>query len=456
MIDAAAGMGWKGIFRVALVQTALGAVVVLTTSTMNRVMIVELALPAMLPGALVAFHYLVQMLRPKLGHASDVGGRRTPWIIGGMGLLALGGILASVATAWMGRDPSSGILLALFAFLLVGLGVGSAGTSLLALVAKQAAPKHRAPAATAMWTMMIFGFALTAGLAGGFLDPYSPERLVLVTIVVSVLAFLLAAVAIWNVERPEYALAMGGVTEAQRDKPPFRVALAEVWRETEARWFTIFVFVSMLAYSAQDLILEPFAGLVFQYTPGQSTQLSGLQNGGVLFGMLLVAFAAGSERGRRAVSLRTWTILGCLGSGCALASLAAVGVTGSSVLLMPSVVGLGFANGIFAIGAIASMMELAHVGRAQREGVRIGLWGAAQAIAYAIGGFAGAAGLDLARSLLEGTSTAFASVFMVESLLFVVAAGLAVRVIAVRAPADTRGGGLQFESTVAIGAGGTR
>ena len=69
------GLGWLGIVRLGLVQTALGAIVVLTTSTMNRVMVVELALPAMLPGALVALHHAVQLLRPRLGHGSDVGGR---------------------------------------------------------------------------------------------------------------------------------------------------------------------------------------------------------------------------------------------------------------------------------------------------------------------------------------------------------------------------------------------
>ena len=75
---AAAHLGWPGIIRLGLVQTALGAVVVLTTSTINRVMVVELALPAMLPGMLVALHYVIQVLRPRLGYGSDLGGRRTP------------------------------------------------------------------------------------------------------------------------------------------------------------------------------------------------------------------------------------------------------------------------------------------------------------------------------------------------------------------------------------------
>ena len=72
-------------------QTALGAIVVLTTSTINRVMVVELGLPATVPGLLVALHYAVQLMRPAMGYGSDMGGRRTPWIIGGMAVLATGG-----------------------------------------------------------------------------------------------------------------------------------------------------------------------------------------------------------------------------------------------------------------------------------------------------------------------------------------------------------------------------
>ncbi len=45
-----AGLGWLSIARLGLVQAALGAIVVLTTSTLNRVMIVELGLAAVIPG----------------------------------------------------------------------------------------------------------------------------------------------------------------------------------------------------------------------------------------------------------------------------------------------------------------------------------------------------------------------------------------------------------------------
>ena len=125
-------LGWLGIFRLGLVQASLGAIVVLTTSTLNRVMVVELAMAAMIPGLLVGLHYAVQISRPRMGYGSDVGGRRTPWIVGGMATLAGGAITAALATAWMAEQRLAGVCLAALAFVFIGLGVGAAGTSLLA------------------------------------------------------------------------------------------------------------------------------------------------------------------------------------------------------------------------------------------------------------------------------------------------------------------------------------
>jgi len=417
-------LGWLGIVRLGLVQASLGAVVVLTTSTLNRVMVVELSLPALLPGLLVALHYMVQMVRPGMGHGSDVGGRRSKWIIGGMAVLALGGILAAVATAAMASNLAGGVVLAVLAFVLIGLGVGAAGTSLLALLAKRVAAQRRAAAATIVWMMMIAGFIVTTGLAGHMLDPFSPSRLVLVTAAVSVIAFVVALIAVWNVEEKTSA----GVAASHPDSPPkpaFRAALAEAWADNDARRFTIFVFVSMLAYSAQDLILEPYAGSVFGYTPGASTQLSSVQHGGVLLGMILVAIAGSAAAGSRIGSLRGWMIGGCIASAAALSGLAMAGLVGPAWPLRASVFVLGVANGAFSIAAIGSMMSLAGAGRESREGIRMGLWGAAQAVAFGLGGLAGTAASDLARYLFGAPHLAYAIVFGAEAALFLFAARLA-------------------------------
>ena len=415
-------LGWFGIVRLGLVQAALGAIVVLTTSTINRVMIVELALPAMVPGIFVTWHYALQVLRPSWGHGSDKGGRRTPWIIAGMAALAVGGFGAAVSVHLMAQNMVLGTIAATIAFTLIGGGVGAAGTNLLVLLAKRVAEGRRAAAATIVWIMMIVGFIITAALAGKSLDPFSTTRLMMVAGVICAVAFLMTLAALWRVE------GQGAEQAHQQDKPkvPFKQAIAEVWADPVARRFAIFIFVSMLAYSAQDLILEPFAGIVFGLTPGQSTSLSGVQNSGVLLGMVLVG--AASTLLPRLMALRSWTVVGCIGSALALVGLVAAAQVGPGWPLKPSVFFLGFCNGVFAVAAIGSMFSMANSGGQSREGVRMGLFGASQAIAFGIGGFAGTVLADVSRLILGSPVMAYATVFAVEALFFLAAAALAAAV----------------------------
>ncbi|MDB3935542.1 BCD family MFS transporter [Granulosicoccus sp.] len=430
-------IGWFGVLRLGLVQTSLGAIVVLTTSTINRIMVVELALPALLPGLLVGLHYAIQITRPRMGYGSDTGGKRTPWIIGGMLVLGLGGFLAALSTSLISGSPVVGIALAVFAFLLVGLGVGAAGTSLLVLLAKSVAPRYRGAAASTVWVMMIIGFIVTAVVAGKQLDPFSFDRLLVVTGSVSLIAFIVTCIAVAGVEakvlsapKQQDAEAVAAHDEksarqAEIAEAGFSASIKAVWAEPDSRRFSVFVFISMLAYSAQDLILEPFAGSVFGMTPGESTQLSGAQHGGVLSGMLLVALLTSVVGGRYLGSLRRWTIVGCIASAIALFSLAAGGFMSSSFPLRAVVFALGLANGVFAVAAIGSMMDLVGRGGSQREGVRMGLWGAAQAIAFGLGGIGATFAVDLSRVALGDMSSAYAIVFVLQGLLFFWAARLA-------------------------------
>jgi BCD family chlorophyll transporter-like MFS transporter len=418
------GFGWLDIVRLGLVQTAIGGIVVMTTSTLNRIMVVELALPAILPGLLVAFHYFIQVIRPRMGHASDSGAKKTPWIIGGICVLALGGFGAALSTALMASYLVLGIACAAFAFFLIGIGVSISGTSLLALLAKGVNDERRAAAATIVWLMMIFGFAFTSIMAGKFLDPYEPYKVVVISGIISTIAVLVTIAALYRLETPEL---QNSPVHAER-KTPFRQALAEVWADGDARRFSIFIFISMFAFSSQDLILEPFAGIVFGYSLGQTTSLSGVQHSGVLMGMLLVAICGSSRLRAYCGSLRLWMIYGCVASGIAMLGLAIGSMVGPEWPLRFNVFLLGLANGAFSIAAIASMMRLAVAGGAGKEGVRIGLWGGAQAIAFGVGGLLGAAASDVARALMESQSVAYASVFSIESGLFIASAYLASKV----------------------------
>ena len=446
-----AHLGWGGIARLGLVQSALGAIVMLASSLLNRIMVVEYATAAALPAGLVAFHYGVQLSRPKWGHGSDSGWRRTPWIIGGMAVLGGGGLLATFATTLLAGPFWPVFALLVLAYAMIGIGVGAAGTSLLALLAARTAEARRPAAASLTWIMMIVGIVISAGIAGAMLDPFSPQRLVQVAAGVVAAAFAVTCIAVWGVE--------GALQpQAKRETVPFGEALRGIWHDPLTRLFSIFVFFSMLAYSVQDLILEPFAGLVFGMTPGQSTSLSGVQHQGVLAGMILVGVGGhafgGPKRGGAGMKLKRWIVTGCLASAMALASLALAARAGPGWPLAINVAVLGFANGMFAVAAIGSMLELAGRGGAGHEGIRMGLWGAAQACAFGIGGFAGAIAIDRLRAAFGADGPAFEMVFAIEAVLFVVAAVIALRLndrmgsstVAAGGPATAKTGLMEFRA----------
>jgi BCD family chlorophyll transporter-like MFS transporter len=446
--------GWWQVARLGVVQACLGAMVVVATSTLNRIMVVELSLPALVPGLLVGFHYVVQMVRPRMGFGADQGRRCSPWMLGGVAVLAVGGTLAAWATAWMADHFWQGLAVCLMAFALIGLGVSACGTSLLALMAKRVPEDMRAPAATTVWVMMIMGFAITAVTVGKLIEPYTPERVIEVTAGLGVLICVLTTLSLWRLEgeggavvatadsanavRAANASNASNASNAldtasdmaprqERNLRQFRAALAEAWADPQAKLFTVFVFLSMLAYSSQDLILEPFAGAIFGMSPGETTQLSGVHHSGVLGGMLWVALVGSRWAGGRLGSVPFWMVAGCLLSALAMTGLTVAGLQGGEWPLKANIVLLGLANGAFSIAAITTMMRLANAGNGHSQGTRMGLWGAAQAMAFGLGGVLGTALSDLAHRLLAAPGWAYSSVFSFEAVLFVVSALCAIR-----------------------------
>ena len=414
-------LSWLSIVRLGLVQMCLGAVVVLMTSTLNRLMVVELSLAATLPGALVAIHYLVQISRPKWGFLSDIQGNRTKWIILGMIILAVGANLAALCIPLYSFNATAATILSFFAYTLIGIGVGASGTSLLALLATHTIQHRRAAAATITWLMMIFGIAVTATVVGKLLDPYSIERLIKIVFGLTVITVAITFVSTLNIER-----GLSTVNKNINKSQSFLTGLKVIWSNSQTKRFSVFVFLSMTAYFMQELILEPYAGIVFSFTPGQSTSLSGMQNGGVFLGMLAVGIAC---TGFKFGALKNWVWAGCMGSCISLVLIALAGQSPEIVPLAPLVFGLGIFNGMFAVAAIGSMMSLASQNNDRREGTRMGLWGAAQAIAAGFGGLLGTILVDLLRLANFSHSDAYGTVFFFEAALFALAASIATRSI---------------------------
>ena len=414
-------LSWLSIVRLGLVQMCLGAVVVLMTSTLNRLMVVELSLAATIPGALVAIHYLVQISRPKWGFLSDIQGNRTKWIILGMIILAVGANLAALCIPLYSFNATAATILSFFAYTLIGIGVGASGTSLLALLASHTIQHRRAAAATITWLMMIFGIAVTATVVGKLLDPYSIERLIKIVFGLTVITVAITFISTLNIER-----GLSTVNKNINKSQSFLTGLKVIWANSQTKRFSVFVFLSMTAYFMQELILEPYAGIVFSFTPGQSTSLSGMQNGGVFLGMLAVGIAC---TGFKFGALKNWVWAGCMGSCISLVFIALAGQSPEIVPLAPLVFGLGIFNGMFAVAAIGSMMSLASQNNDRREGTRMGLWGAAQAIAAGFGGLLGTILVDLLRLTNFSHADAYGTVFIFEAALFALAASIATRSI---------------------------
>ena len=414
-------LSWLSIVRLGLVQMCLGAVVVLMTSTLNRLMVVELSLAATLPGALVAIHYLVQISRPKWGFLSDIQGNRTKWIILGMIILAAGANLAALCIPLYSFNATAATILSFFAYTLIGIGVGASGTSLLALLATHTIQHRRAAAATITWLMMIFGIAVTATVVGKLLEPYSVERLIKIVFGLTVVTVTITFISTLNIER-----GLPTVNKNINKSQSFLTGLKVIWSNSQTKRFSVFVFLSMTAYFMQELILEPYAGIVFSFTPGQSTSLSGMQNGGVFLGMLAVGIAC---TGFKFGALKNWVWAGCMGSCISLVLIALAGQSPEIVPLAPLVFGLGIFNGMFAVAAIGSMMSLASQNNDRREGTRMGLWGAAQAIAAGFGGLLGTILVDILQLVNFSHADAYGTVFIFEAALFALAASIATRSI---------------------------
>ncbi|MEM7074677.1 MAG: PucC family protein [Pseudomonadota bacterium] len=400
--------GWAGLARLCLTNAAIGGLSALPVNLFNRLMTVELALPALLPGLLVALHYAVQVSRPYYGYRSDARGGRTPFILGGIAAVGLGLVMTAFAIAYMTGPAALAVWIAAYA--LIGFGIGAAGTSFLALLATAAPDQRKGAAATLAWLMLIAG-AIAASVGTGFaLKPYSPDRLLPVVAVVAVIALMLAFVSTWRVERRLGAVPAPSVSALWP-------ALQATWADPAARAFTGFVMLSIMAFYLSELILEPFAGHVHGLSPDASTRLSGGKDGAALLGML----AAGGASTLGFGSLRGWAVAGCVISAVGLLGL------GAGMPLVPFTVCLGFGNGLFVVGAIGSMMRIAAQDRGA-TGTRMGVFGAAQALAAGVAGLIATGTLDLARTALPDAA-AYATVFTLEAVLFLAAALVALRIL---------------------------
>ena len=429
-------MNWFSILRLGLIQLCIGSSVVIPLSTLNRLMKVELALPATIAGFLIALHYAVQLTRVNWGYLSDKTQNRSQWIIFGMLILGIGGVLASASIPLIESNFAYGIMLALFSYTLIGFGVGAAGTPLLALLASYSSKSQKGFAASITFLMMILGLAITGITAGIILDPYSHQKLIKITTSLAIITNILSYLSLKNLEKSLLNNADARIPNSIRYDVPFLTGIKKIWMEREARLFTIFIFISMGAFSMQDPILEPFAGEVFGFAVGESTKLDGFHKIGTLIGIILIILCLSKFRigfaslsivkNERLGSEKFWLITGCLFSAFSLFIISLLGLTYRDPGILNSVVFLfGISNGVFTAGILGTMLHLASRGSGDNNtGTRMGIWGAAQAYATMIAVFFSTVLVDILGLMMNSLPSVYGIVFLTAASFFIAAAFL--------------------------------
>jgi len=423
------------LLRLSLFQVTVGMAVVLLIGTLNRVMIVELGVPAWLVAVMVSLPLVFAPFRAVVGFRSDnhrslLGWKRVPYLWFGT-MLQFGGLaIMPFALIILSGDSNGPICIGqaagALAFLLVGAGLHTTQTVGLAL-ATDLSPVEKHPKVVALLCMMLLlGMIASALLFGLVLRHFSEIRLVQVIQGASVFTIVVNAAALWKQEPRRPA-----ETSPARARPSFAKAWAEFDRFGTARRRLIALGFGTMAFSMQDILLEPYGGQVLHLPVGVTTAFTALLAVGGLIGFGVAAKLLG--QGMDAYRLAS---IGALAGLAAFTSLIFAAPLQSTMMFAIGVSLIGLGAGLFAHCTLTAAMGMAGAGQI---GLALGIWGAVQAsaagVAVAAGGLIrdGVSLLAMRGSLgaaLIDPATGYGVVYTIEiALLFVtlVAAGPLVR-----------------------------
>jgi BCD family chlorophyll transporter-like MFS transporter len=395
----------------------------LTSGVLNRVLISDLGLMATPVALLSALRYLLAPLSIWAGYLSDTrplfGMRRLPYIWLGRLPMVLSLPLLPVVTVLLASDPRSllGWGLAVFAFLIYGVGTLISGSTFLSLVRDSAPPARRGQAMSIVQIFLVVSFPV-AGVVYGLLMPvYDPAtfwRIVLIGMGIAACCFFFS---LWGEERPGQVRA-GAVEE----HVPFPTLMREMWADRHTRLFFLFLALGAMSAFAQDAVLEPFGGDVFGMAAGETTRFNAYWGVGVLIS--LIGTVALTRR-RQAHEQTGTTVLGLLLTAAPLALLGFVALNEARALLIPVLFLFGLGFGIYTVGAVSLLMAMTSD---RRAGAYLGLWTMAQLIFRGIGIALGGFVRDIVLAATGSFTVAYASVFMLEAVGLVACAWLLLRV----------------------------
>ncbi len=406
------------LLRLSLFQVSVGMALAMLIGTLNRVMIVELKVPAALVATMIALPLLFAPFRALIGYRSDhhrsaLGWRRVPYIwlgtllqFGGFAvmpfaLLVLGRLGQAVnAPDWVGHLGAG------MAFLLVGAGMHTTQTVGLALATDLSPPEARPKVVGLMYFMLLVGMILSALMFGFLLQDFSPGALIRSIQGAAVLTLVLNVTALWKQEARTKRL--GNPHEEDVD---FVSALKLFTQGDQAMRRLFSVGVGTMAFSMGDVLLEPFGGEILRLAVSETTLLTALLALGGLTGFAWAShvLSRGADPFRMA----------CSGAWVGVPAFMAILVSAPQASLLLFALGtlcIGFGAGLFGHGTLTATMNHAPSGQA---GLALGAWGAVQATAAGLAMGLGGIIRDL-MALVVDSGTAYASVYCLEVVLLLI------------------------------------
>ena len=281
------------LLRLSMFQLSIGITIALLVGTLNRVMIVELGVPAWWVALSVALPLVFAPLRALIGYRSDthpsaLGLKRMPymWIgtilmFGGLAIMPFALLLLSLP-AGHGVEVWAGRIGAALAFLLVGAGMQITQTAGLAL-ASDISPEDKRPRVVALlYSTLLVGMILGSALLGFALIDFTPTRLVQVVQGAAVLVAVLNITSLWKQEPRQ---ARRGAREAHG----FSRSWARLMAIPKIKRFLWTVGLGTVAFNMQDIILEPYGGQVLGLNVSLTSSLTAMSAGGALLAFVLSA-----------------------------------------------------------------------------------------------------------------------------------------------------------------------
>lgn len=412
---------WLRVLRLGLFQFGMGLSLAPITGTLNRVLIDELRVPAVAVGFLIAIHYFVSPVRAMIGFQSDkkraAGRWRTPYVVFGA-MLTYGGLAcAPFALILLSGDGTISFWPAMIActviFLAYGIGVNIVETAYLALVSDITAARDRGRVLAVLWTLLVLGTVVSSIVIGWLLQNYSNILLIRVMQGSAVIFIVLAFLALWGQER----LRSDGRVEGPLDGTVIRATLWQSVRillsQRPLRNLFVVLFISTLAFSTHDVLLEPYGGQVLGMSVAETTQLTALWG----IAMLISIAAAGwlLWRGRSPVLP---IILGCAVGAVGFFVISYASDARLADLFRSGVWFIGMGRGMFIVGSIALVMSLAD---RSHIGLFLGLWGVMQALAQGFGTVGGGLLRDVAQHQFGSVVLGYTVVYGTSLALLVIA-----------------------------------